>query len=140
MIGDGYEVQLDDSALAGFLEIDQDVGVGGARCRICLDGKHLNPHGSLHGGVMFTLLDLVMGLATNTHLDEGEMCATSEIQIRYLRPVFEGTVEAIATVLYAGARLVHLEAKAANEAGEIVAAATGSFVRLGRREGPMGEL
>ncbi len=131
-------IQLDDSPLAGFLEIDQDVGAGGARCRIHLDDRHLNPNGSLHGGVLFTLLDLAMGLATNTNLEQNEICATSEIHIRYLKPVFRGPVEATATVLNVGTGVVQLEAKAANAAGEIVASATGSFVKLERREASKG--
>ncbi len=128
-------VQMDDSSLASFLGIEQRVTERGAHCRFTIDRKHMNPNEALHGGAMFTMLDLVMGIATAAQLDADQMCATSEIHIRYLKPIFEGVVEATATVLSRGRRIIHLDARAIDEAGVLVASATGSFVVLERPGG-----
>lgn len=125
--------QLDDSPIATFLGIDQDAGLGGASCRVTIEDKHRNPNGTMHGGVMFTMFDLVMGIAVNAHLGPHQLCATSEVHIRYLRPVFGGSVVATAAVVSAGSRIVQLEARAVDDGGQLVATATGSFVVLERR-------
>jgi len=127
-------LQMDDSPLAKYLEIEQDVDSGGGHCHVTIDSRHLNPNGSFHGGAMFTMLDLVMGIATNAHRAPDRTVATSDIHIRFIRPVFEGVVRASATVVSAGRRIIQVEAKATNDAGKLVASATGSFVVLERRD------
>jgi uncharacterized protein (TIGR00369 family) len=59
------------------------------------------------------------------------MCVTMEIQIRYLKPIFEGEVEVHGTVLHPGRRIIQTEARATS-GGRLVASATGSFVVLDR--------
>lgn len=125
--------QPDDSPLAKYLKIEQRADAEGATCRVTVDSVHVNPNGSFHGGAMFAMIDLAMGIATSTQLEPNQICATSEIHIRYLRPVFEGTVEVTATVVDPGDVIVQLEAKAVDGNGKLVASATGSFVVLEHR-------
>lgn len=99
---------------------------GVAVARVEVTERHHNPHGYLHGAVLFALVDTAMGGATMSLLDPGQRCATIEIQTRFLRPVKSGTVEAQVRVLQAGRRIVHLEAEVTAD-GRPVAAATGSF-------------
>ena len=49
-----------------------------------------NPIGSVHGGVAATLLDSCMGCAVHTTLPAGARYTTTDIQVRYLRPMRAG--------------------------------------------------
>ncbi|MBC8194505.1 MAG: PaaI family thioesterase [Acidimicrobiia bacterium] len=124
----GTPVSHDSSPLAEFLKVGQD---GNGTCRISIDPVHLSPNGTMHGGALFTMFDTAMGTAAAGYLAEGQMCVTMEIQIRYLKPIFEGDVEVRGSVLHPGKRIIQTEARATN-GDRTVASATGSFVVLDR--------
>lgn len=107
-------------------------GSGRATAAIDCDHRHLNPHGAVHGAVLFALLDTAMGAATSTTLDEGSICATIEIHTRFLAPVFIGRLTADVSVIRAGRRIVHLAGEVRDGAGTLVGHATGSFAVIGR--------
>jgi acyl-CoA thioesterase len=94
---------------------------------IVVDERHHNPYGLVHGGVVFTLVDTVMGAATTGVMDPGCTCATIEIHLRYLRPVSDGPVRCDVHVLRSGRRVVHLEGKVRDGDGRLLASATGSY-------------
>ena len=48
---------------------------------------HQSVAGRAHGGVLFTMLDTVMGRAVISKLPEGKGCATIEAKINFFRPV-----------------------------------------------------
>jgi acyl-CoA thioesterase len=87
----------------------------------------LNPHGVLHGGAVYVMVDYSMGSATMSVLPAGDVCATIEIKISYLASVREGTLTAETAIIKQGRRVVFLESKVTDDAGKLVAAATGSF-------------
>lgn len=68
---------------------------------------HLNPSGTVHGGVAATLLDSCMGLAVRTMLPKGVGSTTLEFKISFLRPVTPGLelLRAEGKVLMAGRRI-----------------------------------
>ena len=68
---------------------------------------HLNPAGTVHGGVAATLLDSCMGLAVRTMLPKGVGSTTLEFKISFLRPVTpeSGPLRAEGKVLTAGRRI-----------------------------------
>ena len=88
--------------------------------------KHYNPIGMVHGGVTATLLDTVMGCALHTMLPQGVGYSTSDISVRYLRPVtlHTGRVLATGTVLHKGRRTAATE-------GRLVDVATGRLLAHG---------
>src|SRR5271168_3489968 len=49
--------------------------------------SHYNPIGSVHGGIIATLLDSVMGCAVHTKLPAGRGYTSLEIKVNYLRAV-----------------------------------------------------
>lgn len=98
-----------------------------ATATIDIGPVHHNSNGVAHGAVIVALIDTVMGAAAMSAVPEGSFCATIELHTRFLRPVTEGRIEAEATVMSAGRRVVHLEAKARDTDGRLVASATGSF-------------
>ena len=87
----------------------------------------LNPHGLLHGGAIYTMIDTSMGGATMGTLPVGEACATIEIKVSYLAAVRGGTLTCDTSVLKKGRNVVFLESRVTDDAGKLVAAATGSF-------------
>jgi len=95
----------------------------------------LNPHGVLHGGAVYTMVDYSMGGATMSVLPEGEICATIEIKISYLAGVREGTLECVTDVLKRGRNVVFLESKVRDNRGRLVATATGSFAVIRQSPG-----
>lgn len=105
-------------------------GKGTARATATIGENHHNPNGVAHGSVIFAMADTSMGAATMSILDEGHFCSTIEIQIRYLRPVVSGPVVVETQVIKPGRRVVHLESRATDEDGRLVATATGSYAVL----------
>ena len=104
-----------------------DSGQGQSKVTLEVDERHLNPHGSVHGAVMFALVDTAMGGATMSVLDEGSWCATVDIHTRFLAPCFSGTLTASATVRRSGRRVVHLDGVVTDEEGKEYMAASGVF-------------
>jgi acyl-CoA thioesterase len=96
----------------------------------------LNPHGVLHGGAIYTMVDYSMGGATMSVLPPGEICATIEIKINYLAGVREGTLRSETEIIKRGRTVVFLESRVKDGAGKLVATASGSFaiIRQGDRQ------
>lgn len=65
-----------------------------------------NPLGSVHGGVAATVLDSCMGCAVHTTLDAGVGYTTTDLHVRYLRPMSlaTGRVRAEGRVVHSGRR------------------------------------
>jgi len=98
--------------LRTFLDFTIDDGIDGeAVVALDVSDRHLNPNGVVHGGVVFTLVDTAMGRATMSVLEEGRICTSIEVAVRYLRPINGGRLVATASVLRAGRRIVHLEGR-----------------------------
>lgn len=79
-----------------------------ARGNLTISEMHLNPNGVVHGGALFSLVDNAMGGAVMQHLEEGQVCATIQITMNFLKPVRDGTVECIATVMNRGKKIVNV--------------------------------
>jgi len=102
---------------------------GRAEVALVLTPPLRNRGGVLHGGALFSLVDIAMGLACSTSHGFDKQSATLECKINYLRPVSEGEVTCVATVLHAGRRTLVVEAHV-SQASKMVAKAQGTFVVL----------
>src|SRR5437773_11806400 len=60
---------------------------GTAEFAYVADGRHANPMGTLHGGILCDLADAAIGIALACILDEGDSFATLELHVSFLRPV-----------------------------------------------------
>ncbi len=121
---DGAVPRAPIAALVGF-EIDT-IETGTVSMTL-LPGQHMNnPGGTMHGGMMATLLDSVMGCAVHTTVPQGRGYTTLEIKVNYLRAVTEasGLITATAHVVHAGRQMATAEARATDAAGRLVATAT----------------
>lgn len=113
--------------LVGF-EVEKDDGT--AVVTIDIEDQHLNPNGVVHGGVAYAMMDTAMGRATMSTLDDDKICATIEMQVRYMRGVSSGRLVSTATVMKPGRRIVHLEARTVDSDGRLIATATSSYAVL----------
>jgi uncharacterized protein (TIGR00369 family) len=93
--------------------------------------EHLNPAGTLHGGVVATLVDTVMGQAVRTTTGDGEVPATSQLTVTYLRPGKPGRLEVRGRVRTRGEHLTICEADVEQD-GKGVAHAVATFALLDR--------
>ena len=83
---------------------------------------HVNRNGSVHGGVIATLLDAVMGRAARNSLDEGQSTATISMTVTYLRPGKVGEeITASAEIRKSGSSVVMVEGDVTAEDGEPIA-------------------
>ncbi len=99
---------------------------GESRARIEVTPDHMNPHGVVHGGVLYSMADTGMGAALYTRLEADESCATIELKMVYIAGVRGGTLECETKVLNKGKRVAFLESEVRNE-GRLVAKALGTF-------------
>jgi uncharacterized protein (TIGR00369 family) len=89
-------------------------------------GAHLNPAGTVHGGLTATLLDSCMGLAIQSMLDKGVGQTTLEFKISLLRPITAetGQVRAEGRVLNCGRRIGTAEGRVVDGRGRLLAHGT----------------
>jgi acyl-CoA thioesterase len=101
-------------------------GDGVSRCRLEVDEKHLNPHGVVHGGVLYSMADTGMGAAVYSRLEPEESCATIELKVVYIAAVRGGTLECESRVVHRGRRVVVLESEV-RSGDRLLAKALGTF-------------
>ena len=89
---------------------------------------HLNPFGTVHGGLAATLLDTCMGLAVLSSLDKGASQTTLEFKISLLRPITPetGPIKAEGIVLSCGRRIGTAEGRVTVFQGRLLALGTTS--------------
>ena len=90
------------------------------------DPRFANPMGTVHGGIIATLLDSALGCAVQTVLPDGSGYTTLSLEVKYLRPVAldAGELRATGTVVHAGRRQATAEARLTDAAGRVLATAT----------------
>lgn len=88
--------------------------------------SHLNPSGTVHGGLAATLLDSCMGLAIWTTLEKGLGQTTLEFKISLVRPITPetGLIKAEGVVLNRGRRVGTSEGKITDDKGRLLAHGT----------------
>ena len=83
---------------------------------------HLNPWGTVHGGLAATMLDSCMGLAIQSTLDKGIGSTTLEFKISFVRPITPGTglIQAEGTVISRGRRVGTAEGRVIDRDGRLL--------------------
>ena len=96
------------------------------------NGEHLNPNGTVHGGVAATLLDSCMGLAVRTMLARGVGSTTLEFKISFMHPVTPqaAPLRAEGRVLKAGRRIGSAEGWLTGRDGRLLAHGTTTCLNL----------
>ncbi|MFW9821775.1 MAG: PaaI family thioesterase [Candidatus Thorarchaeota archaeon] len=99
---------------------------GYSQCKLEVDKKLMNPHGSLHGAVIYSMADTGMGAALYSLLEENEICATIEVKIAYFKPVSDGILTCETKVIHKGRSTSALESEVTVD-GKLIAKATGTY-------------
>jgi len=87
---------------------------------------HLNPAGTVHGGLAATLLDSCMGLAVQSTLEQGVSQTTLEFKISLMRPITPATglITAEGVVMSRGRRIGTAEGRITDGNGRLLAHGT----------------
>lgn len=109
------------------IEMDQ-VNSEIVRIKLSISSRFLNVNRSVHGGIIASLLDSIMGV-TLRHQNDGAKVATVSLTTQFIAPVLEDTtIYGTARVVHCGRRIASLEAKLESESGDILATGIGTFV------------
>ncbi len=97
-----------------------------------IEDHHRNRRDVLHGGVLAMLLDSSLGYAASRHLAEDASVAvvTVSLTTNFLAPAEDGTVRAVGRVTGGGYKTIFAAGEVVDEAGNILATATGVFKRV----------
>lgn len=111
------------------LEIDE-IEEGRVTFRCTPDESAYNPIGTIHGGVLCTLLDTVCGCAIQSVLPPGRGYTSIEIKVSYLKAVRgdSGPLVAEGTVVKAGSRVGFTEGVVRDASGAVVATASSTLL------------
>ena len=84
---------------------------------------HYNPFGTVHGGIISTLLDSTMTSAIITTLDKGKRCSTSDVKVNFIKPVTieTGPLRCEAEPIHVGNSLAIAEGKVMDKDGHLYA-------------------
>jgi uncharacterized protein (TIGR00369 family) len=85
-----------------------------------------NPFGTVHGGILATVLDSAMGMAALTAMPDGASAPTVALEVKYVRPVATdaGLLRAEGVVVHAGRRVVTAEGRLVGPDDRLFATAT----------------
>ena len=100
--------------------------VGRVVLTVSPNGSHLNPWGTVHGGLTATLLDSCMGLAVQSTLGKGFGSTTLEFKISLVRAITTetGEIRAEGKLLNAGRRVGMAEGRVTDRMGRLLAHGT----------------
>ncbi len=90
--------------------------------------RHYNALGSVHGGVLSTMLDTAAGCSVHSTLAVGEAYTSLDLTVKFLRPatVESGMLRARGRVIQRGRRTALAEAQVFDSHDKLVAHATSS--------------
>jgi uncharacterized protein (TIGR00369 family) len=100
---------------------------GKSRISLQLKPEYENSFGIAHGGVIMTLLDFAMGAAARSISEVPLGAMTIDMTVSFLRPS-TGKIIVEGTILKSGKTINYCEAIVLNEAGEVTAKSSGTFM------------
>jgi uncharacterized protein (TIGR00369 family) len=103
---------------------------GTATVELEATGKHANPMGTLHGGILCDIADAAMGIAYATLLEENETFTTLELKINFLKPIWNASLRAIAKVVKTGRTIGVVECDILDDRDELIARASSTCMTL----------
>ena len=124
-----------ESSDNGFVAVmalrEQTAANGRARLELEASEDHLNKAGTVHGGVLATLVDTAMGAAVRSSTGEDDVPATSQLTVTYLRPGKPGQLQVTGRVSTQGEHLTVCEADVEQD-GRTLVHAVATFAVLHR--------
>ncbi len=108
----------------------ESIGPGRAVTALEATGRHANPMGTLHGGILCDMADAAMGMAYASELDDDESFTTLELKINFLKPIWTGKLRAVAHVIKRGRTIGFVECDVRDAAEDLVARASSTVMTL----------
>lgn len=91
--------------------------------------EHINLQGGVHGGFCATILDSVTGAAAHTIMEKGVRFATTDLNIKMIRPMQCGkTYRGVGKIINQGRTLVMTEGRIIDENDKIYAHGTATLM------------
>ena len=93
---------------------------------------HYNPIGTVHGGVITSILDSAMGCSLHSLLDAGTAYTTLELKVNFLKAITikTGKLQAIGKMIHSGNRTALVEGQLIDSNGTIYAHAVSTCMIL----------
>ena len=110
--------------LARLLALDLASGADDCMVRVAEKDFMHNPQGSLHGGIIATVLDISMGHLLTHSTGIG---MTLQMNTQYIKPARDGIVQARATFLRRGRSINYLESRMTDAEGTLMAVASSTW-------------
>ena len=109
-----------------------EIAAGRVTMRLVPAEYGFNPLGTVHGGIVATLLDSVMGCAVHSRLPAGRGYTTLEFKVNFLRAITlaTGEVTAEGTAIHVGRRSAVAEGRVLDAAGRPLATASTTCILL----------
>jgi acyl-CoA thioesterase len=108
-----------------------EVAEGYAKVRLALKPEYRNFFGTIHGGIIMTLADSAFGYAVNSVTYP---TVAAHFNTQFLSPALESDIlVAECRVLKAGRRAVMAEVQVNNQAGKLIAIATGTGIPVNQQ-------
>src|ERR1700704_1721228 len=92
--------------------------------------QHTSPLGTVHRGIACDIAHAALGCAHASLLADGETFTTLELKINFVKPVWEGLLTAVGSVLKSGWTIGLSECRVTDESGSLVAYATSTCMTL----------
>ncbi len=109
--------------------VTTEIREGYARGELTIQEKHMNPVGSVHGGVLLTIADNLGGTAATSR---GRFVTTLSANIQYLRPAIDSKkLYGETTEVKLGKNISVYEVMITDDAGREIAKATLDYCYLG---------
>ncbi|MEV6337816.1 PaaI family thioesterase [Nocardia vinacea] len=91
----------------------------------------VNTSGGLQGGLIATLADIAAGTAALATRPNGGGVVTSDLSVRYFRPITDGAARAVTKIVHAGKRSIVVQVEVRGMPGdELAALATVNFATV----------
>lgn len=109
------------------LQID-DIGEGTATVSLSVQDQLLQGAGMVHGGVITTLIDSVIGSAVRSVMDDHMISLTAELNINFFRPAKQGRIYAEGRVINKSKLLAVGVGDVKDEDGKLLATGRATYV------------
>lgn len=105
-----------------------EIGLGYSIVTVCIEEKHMNPFGGLHGGVYATVIDTAAYWSAYCDLPEDNGLVSIDLKVDFLSPVIAGEVIVKGQSIKSG-KTVHLtEAKMFDKSGRLLGHGTSKLL------------
>jgi uncharacterized protein (TIGR00369 family) len=129
--GRPWELDGRRSGFAGVMGVRVMSGAAGEAVVECdVGADHLNIGGTVHGGVLATLIDVAVGVACHSMDPEGTRrpMATTELNVTFLQPSSAGPLSCRARIRRRGRSLAVGEAEVTDGVGKLLALGRATYL------------